>query len=283
MPRGYSDLGSVSSDHTEDTSSCKRQRTTWECLDHASSSLTFPRTSGSSRTAARGRTGPQSTDSTPSTTWYYSKHYDNTASKQQAHTNIVSSENFVFQFLLLLDCFLVLVPCNRLSCLPSVLWRCWLGSRKGIRPVKNWVVGLSLWSKVQTCIWPNWCHCHSLSLAWVKSRLVLPFWYRPTRVVPERGPLNGCVCVLVSTVSTHYYSLSHRIASQAPYRWHGAVAPWLLKRRRPRAEDAVQTPLAGNSCWWRPMTTMTPTDCNMTQRRTLWGIKKCTPVVFAIT
>jgi len=25
--------------------------------------------------------------------------------------------------------------------LPSVLWCCWLGSRKGIRPVKNWVVG----------------------------------------------------------------------------------------------------------------------------------------------
>jgi len=24
---------------------------------------------------------------------------------------------------------------------PSVLWCCWLGSRKGIRPVKNWVVG----------------------------------------------------------------------------------------------------------------------------------------------
>jgi len=25
--------------------------------------------------------------------------------------------------------------------LASVLWCCWLGSRKGIRPVKNWVVG----------------------------------------------------------------------------------------------------------------------------------------------
>ena len=24
---------------------------------------------------------------------------------------------------------------------PRVLWRCWLGGRKGIRPVKNWVVG----------------------------------------------------------------------------------------------------------------------------------------------
>ena len=27
------------------------------------------------------------------------------------------------------------------SALPSVLWHCWLGGRKGIRPVKNWAVG----------------------------------------------------------------------------------------------------------------------------------------------
>jgi len=55
---------------------------------------------------------------------------------------------------------------------------------------------------VQTCIWPSWCHCHSLSLASVKSRLVLPFWYRLTWVVPEKGPLNGrvCVCVCVSSI-----------------------------------------------------------------------------------
>ena len=25
--------------------------------------------------------------------------------------------------------------------MPSVLWRCWLGGRKDIRPVKNWVMG----------------------------------------------------------------------------------------------------------------------------------------------
>ena len=30
---------------------------------------------------------------------------------------------------------------------------------------------LSVWSEVQTCIWPSGCHCHS-SLASVKSRLV---------------------------------------------------------------------------------------------------------------
>jgi len=59
------------------------------------------------------------------------------------------------------------------------------------------LVWLSVWSEVQTCIWPSWCHCHSLSLASVKSTLVLPFWYWITRVVPEKGPLNVCVCVFV--------------------------------------------------------------------------------------
>jgi len=49
---------------------------------------------------------------------------------------------------------------------------------------------------VQTCIFPSRCHCHSLSLASVKSWLVLPFWYWLTRVVPDKGPLNGCVCLV---------------------------------------------------------------------------------------
>ena len=63
------------------------------------------------------------------------------------------------------------------------------------------------WSEVQTCIWPSWCHCHSLSLASVKSRLVLPFWYRLTWVVPEEGPLNGCVwwvCVCFAVLIATY-------------------------------------------------------------------------------
>ena len=56
---------------------------------------------------------------------------------------------------------------SMLVLLPSVLWCCWLGGRKGIRPVENKsggvLVWLSVWSEVQTCIWPSWCHCHSLS------------------------------------------------------------------------------------------------------------------------
>jgi len=61
---------------------------------------------------------------------------------------------------------------------------CWLGGRRGIWPVKlnGWVLAwLYLWL---ACIWPSWCHCHSLSLALVKSRFV----------VQDKEPLDGCWC-----------------------------------------------------------------------------------------
>jgi len=47
-------------------------------------------------------------------------------------------------------------------------------------------------------------HCHSLSLASVKSRSVLPFWYQLTWVVPDEGPLNGCVCVCCYDIIAFY-------------------------------------------------------------------------------
>ena len=83
-------------------------------------------------------------------------------------------------------------------------WHCWsevafsaltllVGWQEGHPACKKLSGGVLAWSEVQTSIWPSWCHCHSLSLASVKSRLVLPFWYRLTWVVPEKGPLNGCV------------------------------------------------------------------------------------------
>ena len=91
---------------------------------------------------------------------------------------------------------------------PSMLWYCWLGSKKGIRPVKNRVVGcwhgyLSGARCRLAC--SSWCHCHSLSLVSVKFRLVLPFWYWLTLVVPEKRSLNGCVCVCC--VVLHFFWL----------------------------------------------------------------------------
>jgi len=33
-----------------------------------------------------------------------------------------------------------------------------------------------------------------------KIRIGLPFWYRLTWIVLDKGPLNGCVCVCVSSI-----------------------------------------------------------------------------------
>ena len=85
------------------------------------------------------------------------------------------------------------------------------------------VVWLSVWSAMQTCIRPSWCHCHSLSLASVNSRLVLPFWYRLTWVVPEKRAVKRVcvkrvcvVCILNYTlysnateVTTLQYTVKH--------------------------------------------------------------------------
>ena len=102
-----------------------------------------------------------------------------------------------------------------------MLWQCWLSGRKGIRPVKNWVVGCwrgHLSAARCSCIWPNWCHCQSLPLASVKSRLVWPFWYRFTWVVPDKGPLNRSVYSVGSTpLKSHNIpkSQSHAMSSTA--------------------------------------------------------------------
>ena len=99
-----------------------------------------------------------------------------------------------------------------------------VGRQEGHPACKNLSGGvlawLSVWSEVQTCIRPSWCHCHSLSLAPVKSRLVLPFWYRLTRVVPQKGPLNGYVCVCVFW--QHFYIVAWATVSY--------FADWLKSR-----------------------------------------------------
>jgi len=58
--------------------------------------------------------------------------------------------------------------------MPAVLWRCWLGGRKGIRPVKNWVVGC-------------WCGC----LGWDADLHIAQQMPLPLR----RAVKWLCVCV----------------------------------------------------------------------------------------
>jgi len=38
--------------------------------------------------------------------------------------------------------------------LPSVLWHCWLGVRKSIWPIENWVMGY--WRGYLSGVWSKW-------------------------------------------------------------------------------------------------------------------------------
>jgi len=101
----------------------------------------------------------------------------------------------------------------------SVLWHCWLGDRKGIRSVKKlsgevlaWL-GLSVWSDVQTCWWPLLLTVSCFS----KIQIGLPFWYPLTWVVPDKGPLNGCVCVCEVRTEYGLANLMQRVSQVSAY------------------------------------------------------------------
>jgi len=94
-------------------------------------------------------------------------------------------------------------------CVPSVLWHCWLGGRKGIQPVKNWVVGCCVVMCLGQGADLRMVQLRPLSLTIScssKCRLVLPFWCRLTWVVPDevqRGrKIVACVCVCYSMWQT---------------------------------------------------------------------------------
>ena len=83
-----------------------------------------------------------------------------------------------------------------LALMPSVLWRCWLGGRKGIRPVKSKWWG----ADVVICLeWGADLHIAQLMLlpltvcSFSKIQIGIPFCFRLTQVVLDKGPLNGCV------------------------------------------------------------------------------------------
>jgi len=95
----------------------------------------------------------------------------------------------------------------------SVLWLCWLGGRKGIRPVKIWVVGCGRgclgWGAdlhiAQQMPLPLTIPCSSKSRL-VLTFLVLAFWYLLTRVVPDifQKSSKTVVCVCVCMISVWY-------------------------------------------------------------------------------
>jgi len=99
---------------------------------------------------------------------------------------------------------------------------------------------LSVWNEVQTCIWPSWCHCHSLSVASVKSRLVLPFWYRLTWVVSERAVKRVCVyCTDLGPCIRHTEVISNGSREYSAWCRSESTAAVSVLRRRGQASQVL--------------------------------------------
>ena len=106
----------------------------------------------------------------------------------------------------------VLSPYNSFSALMLLVWQ--QEGHPACRKLSGGLLAwLSVWSEVQTCIWPSWCHCHSLSLASVKSRLVLPFWYWFTRVVPGQRAVKRAHAVLSPCTADYLCYLKSKVTA----------------------------------------------------------------------
>jgi len=92
--------------------------------------------------------------------------------------------------------------------MPSVLWRCWLGGRKGIRPVKNWVVGC--WHDYLSGMRCRFAHAQLMPLpltisCYSKSTLVLPSWFIP--LFQHRVSLRSAVATFLAFLRMTAYML----------------------------------------------------------------------------
>ena len=76
---------------------------------------------------------------------------------------------------------------------PSVLWHCWLGDRKGIRPVKSWVL---------VCWW--WRFDWSFARLQLQLSPPLPSSVS-SRVVQENGRQTSVVVVVVNNKTASYH------------------------------------------------------------------------------
>ena len=127
-----------------------------------------------------------------------------------------------------------------------------VGRQEGHPACKKLSGGLLAWlyvySEVQTCIWPSWCHCHSLSLALVKSRLVFTARCYASAVLAMALCLSVCLSVRPSVTSRNSTKTAkRRITQTTPHDSPGTLVFW--RQRFPRNSTGV-TPYGGTKCRW---------------------------------
>jgi len=126
--------------------------------------------------------------------------------------------------------------------MPSVLWHCWLGGRKGIWPVKTdwWGAGMVICLERGADLHMAQLMPLPLTVSCLSKIQIgfLPFWYQLTWVVLDKGPLNGRVCVLprINQPTQVDMDHSHYMSAYGNGRWSVAsmrVQGWGDEPREP--------------------------------------------------
>jgi len=143
-----------------------------------------------------------------------------------------------------------------LHCWPSVLWWCYLGGRKGIWPVKNWVV----WQGAGVVICLEWgadLHMAQLMPLPLTVSCVSEIQIGYTFLVPAhsgspgKGPLNGCVFMIIMFfVRKHVFCEWWHV-----YRWTALSSCGICTSRRRLWMNCTSTLMAAVSIFSSRRTT----------------------------
>ena len=134
------------------------------------------------------------------------------------------------------------------------------------------LVWLSVWSKVQTCIWPSWFHCHSPSLASVKSRLVFTFLVPAHPGSPgKRAVKRLYVCVFVTF---NAYKSTMVTTTECTKKSQSALTQFSTKKVK-IWQRSVPTYSTNKSCEINFPDLYTGTDVS----KGMWAVKLCTDII----
>ena len=112
-------------------------------------------------------------------------------------------------------CSELLWLCDCLQCFDAVVW--WQEGHPACKKLSGGVLAwLPVWSEVQTCIWPSWCHCHSLVCCFSNIQIGFTFLVPAYPGSPGQRAVKWfcvcvCVCVLRVFCTSYLAGVHHRI------------------------------------------------------------------------
>ena len=154
--------------------------------------------------------------------------------------------------------------------LPSVLWHCWLGGRKGIWPVKKYE-GWRRWALVSPDgVAPS-------RMVSVPASVNLPLHHKVQKfssgtsshgVVTEKGLQNGCVCVCVCVCMCNKPTVH---TTKLTRKWPHLQNMWFTENK--------DTNMLADPCWIDKWTLFfSEPSSNTKNNNSLYFVHKCLPV-----